>query len=66
MIGMMIPQIFSLSASSSAGRMSAALLLSRNFITSSPQFMFERISMMKGDLKPIVRSAPSYCHARVS
>lgn len=52
---MRIPQIFSLSSSFSPGRMSAALLLSRNFITSSPQLMFERISMRYGDLKPIER-----------
>ena len=59
---MMIPQIFSLSSSSSAGSMRAALLLSRNFITISPQFMLERISMMYGDLKPIARGSPSYWH----
>ena len=58
----MIPHIFSLSASSSAGTISAARLLSRNFMTISPQFMLERISMMNGHLKPIVRGSPSYWH----
>ena len=58
----MIPQILSLSVSSSAGTTRAARLLSRNFITISLQFMLERISMMNGDLNPIVRGYPSYWH----
>ena len=44
-IGIRIPQILPYSSSFSAGRIRAALLLSRNFITRSPQLIFERISI---------------------
>ena len=53
-----MPQIFSLSSSSGAGTMRAALLESRNFITIVPQVIFPRMSHRKEDLKPIVRSSP--------
>ena len=59
MIGMMMPQIFSLAASSSDGRIRAARRASINFITRVLQAMLLRISVRKVDLKPIVRSSPA-------
>ena len=43
---------------SSAGRMSAALRGSANFMTRFSQVMLERMSTRNGDLKPMVRLSP--------
>ena len=66
MIGMMMPQIFSLSVSSSEGTMRAALRASANFMTMVSHVMLLRMSVRNEDLKPIVRSSPLYSQATFS
>ena len=58
MIGIRMPHIFSLEASSSEGTIKAALRASPNYITTVSQLMFENISPRKVDLNPMVRSSP--------
>ena len=55
----MIPQTFSVALSSSEGTMRTALRASANFITRFSQLMFERISIRKVDLNPMLISPPT-------
>ena len=57
-IGIRIPHTFSVSASSSAGRMRAARRESANLITRPLQPILARISVRKVLLKPMVSSSP--------